>query len=115
MSKANFIVMRTDAYDYVKKDTGEVKQGLTVFYYPDDNLSPIVDENTENLKRGSILLEQRAPFRLQEKIKGVPGMYAIETHMVPDPKNRQGVTMIKDIEFLYQLEVKPIKTENKQA
>lgn len=84
--KQNLIILYAKPYRVVNED-GTVNEGVTIVYYPCDNLSPLQGEDGS---RGMQTLQQSFSMALFKNIQVVPALYEVEFGLKPI-KNSAGV------------------------
>jgi hypothetical protein len=101
------ILLSANPYSYEKKDgEGNVttKEGMPIFYYSEDNLDPIKDE--ENGIYGGKISEDFLPYEEYLNLVEVPGIYELSFRMVntrDEYKNRIEKLKITGLNFIGSL------------
>lgn len=94
------IVLASNPWRFRDKDTGELREGVTVEYLP---LEPV----NEGSKVGYFGMKETVDILLKDKLTVVPGFYNIDFGMKQD-KNRKAMLYIKDLKFVSGLEFKEV-------
>ena len=77
-------------------------KGITLQYYPDDNIQPFAENNAFGRK----VIDETLPFELFEKLKDVPALYEITVEMRTVTQKTEfgskdiSVNKITDIKYL---------------
>jgi len=72
--------------------TGEIREGITIRYIPDDDLGPEEDAMAKSrgqLVRGKTLAKLSVPVDYVSKLKHLPGMYEVDLRMVVVQESQQ--------------------------
>lgn len=91
------IVMTARRYDFKDEGTGRRVEGVTLTYVTGD-----VEEQQDY--RGRAVMSISAPGELWDKLKALPGVYAVDFKQRPGPKGRPtlqavGVQFLGDADF----------------
>lgn len=80
------LVLSARAYKFTDKETGEVRQGVTVYYI--NNLTPVVGEDGT---RGCPPIKCNFNSSVLGKFSTVPGIYDLKFTLVPGSMGRTNV------------------------
>jgi len=69
-------------YNFPDKETGEIKEGLTLQYILTDNLKA----NKDDITYGYMPVKVSMPLKQQENIVSIPGLYNMEFTMAATSK-----------------------------
>ena len=105
--KQRCLVLSASTYQITDEKTGEVNQGLTVFYLPTDSLAKQVDEVARSRgQMGYGLQPSKVTLPIDKKLKVVhaPALYDLTFQMV----TRQLKTQIQpvDLDYVAEVEIK---------
>jgi len=106
--KQNFIILSAAPYSILKKETGEINEGVSIRYISADNLNPMIDEEMPENK-GYKPVKASFPLSYLNKFPHAPALYCFHMSMKPD-KDMKPVIKVKDVEFLNTLTVSAAKT-----
>jgi hypothetical protein len=98
--KQTCLVLSASTYSIKDEKTGEVNSGLTVFYLPTDNLSPVIDEAAADrgqISHGMQPSKVSMPIGNQTKIISAPALYEMTFKMV----TRQLKMQIQPVDLKY--------------
>jgi len=82
--KQNYLCLSAQQYRVVDENTGDVNEGISVWYLPSDNLNPATD--LEAKERGQVVKGIKAgkmalPLEMASKLKDLPAMYEVTMEM----------------------------------
>ena len=108
-----YLILSAQTYRMQDESTGELREGISLGYIPDDNLEPY--EDAEALKRGQVsrgkkVAKMALPIELQPKLKEFPGIYNVTLEFSIVGQKQQ--VRPKDIDFVSS--VKLIQNNSKQ-
>jgi len=111
--KSRMIMLNARAYNVEDRQTKEVNKGLTVVFYPVDNLNP--KENTTSkyvpMDKGSFPINGSLPYEMQDKVVSVPALYDCTMEMRASKDGKAQLTIV-DFNYISNLttaESKPAK------
>ena len=107
----NAILLYAQPYKVTDEKTGEVNEGISLWFHGSDSLKPRVREANGQLKMGVKPYKANLPANMIEQIKAVPGLYEIDTVIEGGTQNKAQM-IVTDIDFKYALDIK--QAEEKQ-
>jgi len=123
MFTQRYILLAADTYRIVNDSTGEINEGMNIWYLMDDTLVNLDHEaRGENISKGIKPTQASLPFESINKLKSVPGMYEMSFDMttIREKARYEGghskmsaTIVMKDIKFVGDIEVK-VKPEKAQ-
>ena len=108
------LVLSASTYSVKDEKTGETNSGLTIFYLPTDNLSPVEDEQAlerGEMSRGLQPAKVSLPLKMKDKVFSVPGLYGLTLRMV----TRQLRTQIQPVDIQFICDVDMRRTQQKDT
>ena len=110
--KQTYLVLSAQSYRIVDEKTGEVNEGISMWYIPDDNLDPEVDEvaaGRGQMARGKKVAKMALPINTVDKLKDFPALYEVTLEMVT-VANKQQVRP-RDIDYVSTVKLVPEKAK----
>ena len=109
--KQTYLLLSAQSYRIVG-DNGEVNEGVSLSYIPDDNLNPISDEQA--LSRGQVSLGHKTVkvallIESVPKLKSFPGLYDVTLEFSVVAQKQQ--IRVKDIDFVSEVQL--VKAQDK--
>ena len=101
-------LLSSQPYRIVNEKTGEITEGLTLFFYNKDSFTPAEQERGAFTVKGNKPFKANLPISMESKIKTAPGLYEVEIEMQASADMKAQLRVI-DLEFLGELELKLIK------
>ena len=104
--KQQYLFLSAQSYRMTDENTGEIREGISLSYVPDNNLSPYEDPEPASrgqVARGKKVAKLSLPIGKLEKLNAFPGLYdvTLEFSVVA---NKQQVRP-KDIDFVSAVEL----------
>lgn len=103
--KQKIILLFANPWSMADEDTGEIREGVSVYYFINWELT---SEQNRDGSFGSQPAKSSAPFDVLQKIKSAPAVYEATFVLKTDRKTGKGVLNIDDLDYLYDVEIKPI-------
>lgn len=103
--KQKIILLFANPWQLPDEDTGEMREGISCFYYINWELS---SERNKDGSFGSQPAKSSAPYEVLEKIKSAPAVYEATFVLKTDRKTGKGVLNIDDLDYCYDVDIKPI-------
>lgn len=103
--KVKAIVLSARKYS-VKNDDESVNTGISIQFYPDDNLYPYVEGDF----KGQKVLDDSIPMEFDAELKNAPAMYELTFSMKAQKNQRgqsKGQLKVTGLKYLYDCELKP--------
>jgi len=91
--KATYILLSADTYSIKDQNTGEINDGLNIWYLTDDVLeNQDRDARGNNISKGILPTQGSLPFYCASKLVSVPGMYEVSLRMTTVKQTRNNGT-----------------------
>jgi len=105
-----YLCLSAQTYSIKDETTGQVNEGVSIQYVPDDTLDPETDELAAS--RGQISLGKKVakmslPVKVTEKLREFPGLYNVTLEMAIVAQKQQ--IRAKDIDFVSTVKLVPDK------
>ena len=110
--KQQYLILSADTYAMEDEKTGVINKGISIWYIPDNDLSPSTDESASSRGQSSMGIrpvKASFPLDLVHKIKIVPAIYDVTLKMVSVMQKQQ----IKPVDLEYVSSVKLVMEESK--
>lgn len=106
--KQKYLCLSAQTYRITQEESGEVVEGITIRYIPDNDLTPRMDAEAE--KRGQISLGIKAakmtlPIAAVNTLRAFPAIYEVEIEMAVVADKLQA--RAKSIEFVETVKLVP--------
>ena len=108
-SKSHMILLSASAYSMMDEETKRLVEGLSLFLYTSDDLTPCENLDAQHLARGNKPMRVNLPYSHCADIKEVPGLYECDLAM---NTNSQGQASLKvtGVTFISALSALPTGT-----
>lgn len=103
--KQKIILLFANSWNMTDEDTGEIREGMSLYYFVNWELC---SEQNRDGSFGSQPAKSSAPIEVLEKIRSAPAVYEATFVLKTDRKTGKGVLNIEDLDFCYDVEIKPI-------
>lgn len=103
-------LLSSQPYRIVNDKSGEINEGLTLFFYGSDKFSPKEQERGQFIAKGSKPIKANLSIEMQSKVKAAPGLYEVEIEMASAADLKAQMKVV-DINFIGEIELKIKKVE----
>jgi hypothetical protein len=100
--KSKMIMLSATAYSVQDRVTNQTNEGMTLFFYPAENLNPTENQMARMTDRGAKPMKVSAPLAVENKIQSVPGLYECTMQMKTGTDGKAMLT-VTDFEFVSSL------------
>lgn len=108
--KVKIILLFAKEWGMTDEDTGEVRQGVTCYYYTNPDMTSSINKDGSF---GSQPGKSSIPIEVLSKIKSVPAVYEATFVMTMDKQSQKGVLMIDDLDYCYDINAVPVSKSAK--
>ena len=106
-------LLSSQPYRIVNEKTGEINEGLTLFFYGSDSFVPKEQERGQFIAKGIKPIKANLPIEMENKIKLAPAFYEVEIEM-SSGADMKGQMKIVDINFIGEIELSIKKQDSKK-
>lgn len=103
--KQKIILLFANPWQLPDEETGELREGVSCYYYINWELS---SERNKDGSFGSQPAKSSAPYDVLDKIRSAPAVYEATFVLKTDRKTGKGVLNIEDLDYCYDVDIKPI-------
>jgi hypothetical protein len=100
-------LLSSQPYKIVNDKTGEINEGLTLFFHGNDNFSPKEQLRGDFILKGNKPFKANLPIEMESKIKVAPGLYDVEIEMA-SASDLKAQMKVVDINLIGEIEDKDI-------
>ena len=113
--KQQYLVLSAQQYRIVDENTGEINEGLSLWYIPSDSLDPVEDEQARirgDIVRGYKVAKMALPLSLKDKMGPFPALYDVTLEMTTVQQRLQ--VRARDIDLAGMVKLVPDKQNQQQ-
>ena len=110
--KQQYLILSADTYKIADEKTGVVNEGISIWYIPDNELNPSIDETALSRGQSSMGIKpvkMSLPLDLLNKINVLPAIYDVTLKMVSVQMKQQ----IRPVDIDYVATVKLVIEKSK--
>ena len=112
--KQNVIVLYSLPYKITDQVTGQITEGLQLYVYPTDDLSPTQEDTGYATSKGTRPMKLNLPISNQDKIKTVPALYEAEMKMQIKGNLKAELTLA-NIKYISNLTIEKSQPQSHQT
>ena len=113
--KQTYLVLSAQSYRMVDENTGEVNEGISLWYIPSNSLEPVEDEQAKirgDIVRGVKAAKMSLPPTLSVKMGQFPALYDVTLEMATIQQKLQ--VRARDIDFVSTAKLTPENQKQQQ-
>lgn len=114
--KQQYLFLSAQEYRMTNDETGEVNEGISLWYVPDDTLDAEEDEEAKErgqVARGKKVAKMALPMKALDKLKIFPAIYDATLEFVTVSQKQQ--VRLKDIDFVSAVKLTHIQDKPKAS
>jgi len=116
MLKAKYILLSADTYSITDQNTGEINDGMNIWYVAADNLEMTLrDGRGRNISVGILPTQGSLPYEASKKLVSVPAIYEFTMEMKTVKQTAHGqskmVPIIVPVDIKYMGDIKLTVTD----